>query len=197
MARLNPASRLDLRMFWPRSISRLCGLVPALVLLALFTAAPARAADPHQHGVARLDAALDGRMLTLAFASPLDNLLGFERKPRNEVERQAAQALVERWRGDATGLLRPDPAAGCRLVAVELESAVLGVGAASAGAGEHAELEAEWRFECAEPARLAFIELGLIAAYPRLKRVEVQIATAGGQRRQLLSRSASRLAWPR
>ena len=54
------------------------------------TALPAWAAKAHQHGVARLDVAVEATRVTLYLDTPLDNLLGFERAPRTDAERKAA-----------------------------------------------------------------------------------------------------------
>lgn len=163
----------------------------------LLAAALAQAAPAHQHGVARLDAVLDGPLLTVSLSLPLDSLLGFERAPRSAAEKQAGAALVERLRTDAL-LVQPDPAAGCVREAVEIASPALGVGSGPGDAGgEHADVDASWRFRCADPARLGHVELGLMKAWPRLLRVEAQLVGARGQARQVLRRPATRLAWPR
>ncbi len=160
----------------------------------LVAAALAHAAPAHQHGVAQLDGVLDGAVLTVSLSLPLDSLLGFERAPRSAAEKQAAAALVERLRTDAL-LVQPDPAAACVREAVEIASPVLGPG--PGGVGEHADIDASWRFRCADPTRLGHVELGLMKAWPRLSRIDAQLVGARGQTRQVLRRPATRLAWPR
>lgn len=161
----------------------------------------------HVHGVARLDAALDGPMLTLALEAPLDGLLGFERAPRSAAEQRAARELLERLRTD-TSLLKPDPAAGCERTDLQIESAVLDAGAAKGAAGPqesnpdrhahaHADLEATWTFRCRSPGQLGFVDVGLATAWPRIGRIEVRIAGPRGQSAQQLRRPATRVAWPR
>ncbi len=154
-----------------------------------------QAAPGHQHGVLPLDAVLDGPVLTVSFSLPLDSALGFERAPRSAAEKQAAQRLVERLRTDAT-LVQPDPAAGCTREEVTLASAALGLGGGEA-TGEHADIDASYRFRCQAPARLAHIDLGLVAAFARIARIEAQLVGAKGQARQVLRRPAQRLTWPR
>lgn len=180
----------------------------ALCLAAGFAAAlPAAAqqkhshshghAHAHEHGKVEIDAALDGAQLTLTLRSPLDNLLGFEHVPRTDAQKQAAAKLVERLRGDAT-LIAPDPAAGCeRQGEPQLKSAVLGLGGAQEAGDGHDDLEASYAFVCREPGKLGHIELGLVKAYAGMKRVEVQIAGAKGQAKQVLRRPAQRIHWPK
>ena len=185
------APRRRVRPWARRQLGRWLALVGACAALAAGAQQPA-----HQHGAARLDAALDGPLLTLALNTPLDSLLGFERAPRGAAEQRAARELVERLRSDAS-LLRPDPAAGCVRSGVELESAALSLGQARPDADGHAELDATWTFRCEAPQKLAFIDLGLVAAWPRIGRIDAQIASVRGQSLQVLRPPARRLAWPR
>lgn len=159
----------------------------ALVLLA---AGGAWAGKPHVHGAATLDVALDAKRLTLALDTPLDGLLGFERAPRNDAERRAADQAVATLRAGTPFVV--DPAGGCRLASVELVSTALKLGAAPAAKDDgHAELEAEFAFDCAQAPR--FVDVGLFKAFPRIQRLEVQAATPAGQRKLTLNRSATRI----
>jgi hypothetical protein len=163
------------------------------LLLAAACAAPAWAGTAHEHGVAKLDIAVEPGKVEIGLESPLDNLLGFERAPRTDAERRAAQALVARLRaGEA--LFRIDPAAQCRLANVSLRSAPLRLGSADAkaAADDHGDLDASYGFACkgGAPGR---IDVGLFEAFPRMTRVEVQLVTPKGQSRRTLRRGATRL----
>ncbi|MFT3956649.1 MAG: DUF2796 domain-containing protein [Piscinibacter sp.] len=143
------------------------------------------------HGAATLDVAVEARRLTIALDTPLDGLLGFERAPRSDAERRAAEQAVATLR-TADTLFAIDPAAGCRLVSVELVSAALKLGPAAAAKDDgHADLEAEFNFDCARAP--AFVEVGLFKAFPRIARLDVQTATAAGQRKLSLTRAAARI----
>ncbi|MBX3607024.1 MAG: DUF2796 domain-containing protein [Piscinibacter sp.] len=160
------------------------------LLLAALPAWAAAAGHAHEHGVARLDVAVDGRQVSIALETPLDNLLGFERAPRSAAEQRTAEAALARLR-DAATLFRFDAAAACRSTAVAIESAALKLGAAAAAAGDHADLDASYEFTCERaPAQL---EHGLFAAFPRLQRLDVQAATAARQSGLALKRPATRL----
>jgi hypothetical protein len=166
--------------------------VCALMTLPLATLG---AGQPHQHGVARLDIAADPGRLTVLLDTPLDNLVGFERAPRTDAERQRAGEAVDRLK-DGTSLFRIDPAAACTLASVELVSAALKLGAAaptaSTAKGDHADLEATWSFNCTgTPA--AFVEVGLFDSFERLQTLDVQAATAKGQAKRRLKRPARRI----
>jgi hypothetical protein len=160
--------------------------------------AAAAAAPPHEHGVAQLAAVLEGEALTLAFTLPLDSLLGFERAPRTAAENQAADRAIDKLRRDAD-IVRPDPAAQCERSDVTLVSAALGLGSSPtfASGEEHADIDATYTFRCKQPARLAQIELPVMAAFPRVARIEVQTVAAKGQGKQTVKRASPKILWPR
>ena len=178
-------------------------LIPLCIALLAATSS-ALAAEPrqatghaHQHGVAQMEVVLEPRQVHLHLEVPLDNLLGFERAPRNAQERQRADAVISTLRA-AGALFVIDPAAGCLLASVELESAALKLGAAAPGAGGtggdgHAELEAAVRFDCQDGSRATYIEVGLFKAFSRMQRLEVEGAGPKGQFKRSLKRPASRL----
>jgi hypothetical protein len=102
-------------------------------------------------------------------------------------------------------LFVPDAAAQCQLVKAEVSAPVLEPGAkpaAKSGAapasppaahksgGEHADLEASYSFQCAQPAQLRTLDLGLFDAYRRIQRIEVQVAGPKGQSKVTLRRPA-------
>jgi hypothetical protein len=163
--------------------------------LVLATAGPAPAASPHQHGTATLDIAVDAGRVSIVLDTPLDNLLGFERAPRTEAERQQAAAAVALLR-DAGRLFRIDPAAGCTLAQVELDSAALKLGAEGPATPRegHADLEGRFDFDCRQGDRAAYVEIGLFEAFRNLRRLELQLVTPKGQTKASLQRPATRVA---
>ncbi len=173
----------------------------ATLLLALAGSAAlgiAHAHKAHEHGIARLDVAVEAGRVVIGLDTPLDNLVGFERAPRTDAERAAVAAAVARLR-DAAALFRIDGAAGCTAGKVELASAPLGLGKAPAPAqgSAHADLEGSFEFGCTAGAQAGFVEVGLFEAFPRLKRLEVQVATPRGQAKATLRRPNARITLPR
>lgn len=167
----------------------------ACLALALAFAVPAWAGKAHEHGIARLDVAVDGNTLTIVLDTPLDGLLGFERAPRSEAEKRAAEKAVATLRA-ADALFTVDPAAQCTLASVALASAPLKLGAAAPTKDDgHGDLEGEFVFRC--QAAPAFVEAGLFKAFPRMARIDVQVAAPKGQRKLVLKRPAQRIDIPR
>jgi Protein of unknown function (DUF2796) len=172
-------------MLFPRS----------LLAATLCVGAAAHAAGhAHEHGVVKLDIAIEAGKLTVQMESPLDNLVGFERAPRTDAERQRVDAAVARLKAAAT-LFKIDPAAGCTLENVELVSAPLKLGQPEPGAVDdgHADLDGDFEFSCKDGARASFIELGLFGAFSGMQRIDVQIAAPQGQFKRTLQRPASRI----
>lgn len=165
-------------------------------LLALLLAAPlaaAAAGKAHEHGVARLDVAAQPGLVTIHLETPLDNLAGFERAPKNAAERQRLDTVLARLKAADT-LFRFDPASQCRAGTPALSSAVLKLGDVDPkdAADGHADLDADYTFAC-KGAPPAWVETTLLEALPRIQRIEVQAAGAKGQSRATLKRPERRI----
>ncbi len=174
----------------------------ALFVLAFAGTLPLAAhGQGHEHGAARLDLALEGRLLSLQLEAPLEALLGFERAPRNDAERRLVDVAVARLKA-SDRLFMPDAAGACALRRVELTSPVLKLGAGAGGAhgkpagAGHADLDAIIEFDCKDPTKLSFIEVALFEAFPKMQRIDVQVATDKGQSRRSLKRPANRITLP-
>jgi hypothetical protein len=164
--------------------------------IATALAGAALAAPAHEHGVARLDIAVDPGRVTLDLDSPLDNLLGFEHAPRNDAESAKVKAALARLRA-AEALFHIDAGAGCKLAGVDLVSAPLQLGppgpALAPAREDHGDLEGHFEFHCKQGTRAGFVEVGLFEAFPALQRIELQVATPKGQLKATLRRPASRV----
>lgn len=123
---------------------------------------------------------------------PLESLIGFERAPRTDAEREKADAAVKMLR-DGAALFRIDGSAGCELARVDLKAPHLGLGGGVPGPGEHADLSGLYEFRCKAGARASFVEVGLFEAFAGLKRIELQVVTPRGQLKATLRRPASRV----
>ncbi|MDT7835346.1 DUF2796 domain-containing protein [Aquabacterium sp. OR-4] len=178
----------------------------ALLIAPMLATQPALAAGKaHEHGTLKLDVAIDGAQLSVALEVPLDNLLGFERAPRNEAERKAAGELLARLRapGQGPALFAPDAAAQCTLARAEVNAPVLVPAGheptrprgatASATGSEHADLDASYTYSCAQPAALRKLDIGLFEVFQRLQRIDVQLAGPQGQAKSTLKRPQRRV----
>lgn len=165
----------------------------ATTLLALLPLA-ASAGKPHEHGAVKLDLALDGTKLELLLEAPLDSIVGFERAPRTDAERKtAADALARLRKGE--GLFVLPAAAQCTLQPPAVKADVLEGGAAPKDG--HADLDASFAFTCTKPEQLATLDVALFDAFPRIRRIDVQVAAAKGQSKATLTAKARRVNLPR
>lgn len=157
----------------------------AAAATALSAPAAAAAGSAHEHGVVRLDVAVEADGFSVGLQAPLDNLVGYERAPRSDAERRVAAEALERLRNSAASLFKADAAARCTLTAAEVRAPLL---EGRGGAGGHADLDADYTFKCADARALRSIDVGLFDAFRRIQRIEVQIAAPHGQRRDTLRR---------
>lgn len=174
-----------------------------LAVIAALIHGHASAAGAHEHGAATLHAAIEADRLHLSFSSPLDNLVGFERAPRNDKEREAVKRMVERLRSPER-LFVPTPEARCTRSSVDLDSPVidpklLGNAAKPApsksASGSHASIEAEIAFRCERAQALSGIDVKAFDAFPHLKRIDAQVAGAKKQAGAKLTPRNTRLSW--
>jgi len=166
-------------------------VLPVLLCMTAAVAPTAWAAGAHEHGVVKLDVAVEGSRVLIEIDSPLDNLLGFERAPRTDAERDKAAAMVKKLQ-DAAALFRIDGSAGCTLAKVDLQSAPLQLGKKPAASNDaHGDLEGSFEFKCKAGAKAAFLEVGLFEAFAQVKRIDLQVATPKGQMKATLRRPST------
>lgn len=161
-------------------------------IAALLLGTNALALEPHEHGVVRLDVAVEPGRVTLLMESPLANLVGFERAPRTDAERQRVDAALATLNAAAT-LFRIDRAAACVPSPVALHADALEGGRADTG---HADIDASFSFKCRKVLP-TFIDIGLFAAFPGMQQIEVQLVTGNTQSKRTLTRPAVRLSLTR
>ncbi len=163
--------------------------------LAWLIAMPAAAfgQSAHVHGIAKLEVVAEGRDLLLHLESPLDGVLGFEHAPRNDRE-DAAVAQMRRTLVQGDTLFAPTPAAQCRLVSASVTAPSLDAKPAG-GHAEHSDLDADFRFTCAQPGKLNGLEVRLGDAFPRLRRIDAEVVSGKGQSATKLSSKQRWLSW--
>ncbi len=178
----------------------------------MVAAGPGRAAEAHVHGIAKLDVIAEGASLVLRLETPLENLVGFERAPRNSREQAAVRKMADALRSDKAFV--PTRAARCTLGGVNLQSPVLHHGLlgnpppeAKPGADDHdkdhahdkdhghADLVADYTFQCADAAALAGLEAGLFESFKGLERIDVQVVGPRGQTGAKLTPRSRRMSW--
>lgn len=148
----------------------------------------------HEHGVGRLNAALDGQTLELELESPAMNLVGFEHTATSDADKAkvaAARAQLEK----PLALFSLPAAAGCKVASQELESPLFGDKPDADDHDEdeadkdghehhheHSEIHAHYQFTCTAPGALKTLDLtNLFKTFPATQKVQVQLISASGQ----------------
>ncbi|AZC21024.1 DUF2796 domain-containing protein [Pseudomonas sp. CMR5c] len=148
----------------------------------------------HEHGVARLNAVLDGQALELELESPAMNLVGFEHAPGSDADKAKISAARKQLE-QPLALFSLPKAANCSVASQELESPLFGDQPAVAdhddddegAAGdehhhEHSEIHAHYRFACAKPEALKNLDLGQVfKTFPATQKIQVQLISPSGQ----------------
>jgi len=142
----------------------------------------------HEHGVAALNVALDGKTLELDLESPAMNIVGFEHAASSVADKAkvtAARAQLEK----PLELFSLPAAAGCTVTEQELESPLFGNAKAHADhdddehAGhEHSDVDAEYKLSCATPEALKTLDLStFFGRFPATQKINVQSIGPNGQ----------------
>ena len=156
----------------------------------------------HEHGVGRLNAALDGQTLELELDSPAMNLVGFEHAastPADKAKVAAVRAQLEQ----PLVLFSLPQAANCVLSQQELNSPLFGdkpdadddhdhdhdhdhKDAKDADGHEHhhdhSEIHAHYQFTCSQPDALKTLDLAQVfKTFPATQKIQVQLISPNGQ----------------
>jgi hypothetical protein len=136
-----------------------------------------------------MDIAVEGNSLHISVKVPLESLLGYERAPRNTAEKAAAAALLDRFRTGQPVLALPSRAQ-CKEAAPAQVRAPLIEGQ---GGGDHGDLQAQYRLDCAQIGELRQIDVSLFDLATGIKRVRAQIIGPKGQSQSVLRRNKRQL----
>lgn len=145
----------------------------------------------HEHGVGRLNAALDGQTLELELESPAMNLVGFEHTATTDADKAkvvAARTELE----NPLALFNLPTAAGCVVSSQELKSPLFGdkpdadddhdEDAKDEHHHDHSEIHAHYHFTCATPGALKTLDLAnIFNTFPATQKIQVQLIGPGGQ----------------
>lgn len=152
----------------------------------------------HEHGVARLNAVLDGQALELELDSPAMNLVGFEHMASSAADK-AKVAAARKQLENPVALFNLPTAAGCKVSSQELNSPLFGDKPeadhdddddATDGKGaaahehhhDHSEIHAHYQFTCATPTALSNLDLTQVfKTFPATQKIQVQLIGPSGQ----------------
>lgn len=147
----------------------------------------------HEHGVGRLNAALDGQTLELELDSPAMNLVGFEHVASTPAD-MAKVAAVRAQLEQPLVLFSLPQAANCVLSRQALNSPLFGdkpdvdddhdhaEDAKDADGHDHSEIHAHYQFTCSQPGALKNLNLAQVfKTFPATQKIQVQLISPNGQ----------------
>ena len=155
--------------------------------------------DAHEHGVASLNVALDGQTLEIQLQSPAMNLVGFEHEAKSDADKAKVTAARQHLEQPQALFALPIEAK-CALQDSELDSPLFGGHAHDehehADEHGHSDIDASYRFACANAEALQTLELGsFFGTFPGTEKMEVQLIGPSGQQGAELTPSNSRLSF--
>jgi hypothetical protein len=139
----------------------------------------------HVHGAITFNIALEGETLAVELDVPADNVVGFEKSPRNDAERKAI-ADANAWLASGRNIAAVPRNAGCRLLSVDFAPPKFGSG--------HADYRARFAYRCPNPAALDWVELPALSRLLEIDKVEVNVITASVQRQTELAAGSTRVS---
>lgn len=153
----------------------------------------------HEHGVASLNVALDGQTLEIQLESPAMNLVGFEHEAKSDADKAKVTAARQHLEQPQALFALPIEAK-CALQDSELDSPLFGGHAHDehehADEHGHSDIDASYRFACANAEALQTLELGsFFGTFPGTEKLEVQLIGPSGQQGAELTPSNSRLSF--
>ena len=200
------------------------GLISGLLTLVIIfwgtvQAGEKRHHESHEHGVANLNVAVEGKNIYIEFTSPAANIVGFEHHPRTHEQKDAVKDAVNKLKkGEALFLLSAKSES--KLVKSSVDTDIDKGAEHHAEEGHahskeehhghaeehhedhgdadkherHSEFEATYQFACQKPDKLSQIEVMLFRAFPGIEHIEVQLVTATKQTAVELTAKKNKIA---
>lgn len=154
-----------------------------------------REQSSHVHGEGQLTLVIEGKTIAITLAAPAESIIGFEHAPATEQEKsQLNKALVAL--NTPNTLFNFGTAAQCQTTTHTVNSPFNSSDSPKTPTAHHTDIDAEYNFECTQPATLKKVELSLLTLFPGLRTLKVDYVTENAQGSQTLSPSTIELTLP-
>jgi len=160
--------------------------------------------EAHVHGQASLFIVLEAKQLLVELESPAMNLLGFEHAPHTEEQRQLVKKTQQQLA--SVGQLFSFDGGQCQLLTADVEMASMEGdheghremahdehGDHDESEAEHSDIEAEYVFNCLQPATLIAIDVTLFNQFPGVEELDAQWVVRAFQGGKTLNPENSRI----
>ena len=149
---------------------------------------------PHVHGEAQLQLAIENEQVSLNFSSPIENFLGFERAPKNEIEQQQVKNLIIQL-NDPSAWFELSPNAQCHSTNLETDAPLLMRKQNKDSDKYHSDLRFDLEIHCKNPQQLNRLYAVIFKHYKGIKRLKVNIVHGDIQSTRTLQSNDPIIAW--
>jgi hypothetical protein len=179
-----------------------------IIAAVLAAGLPAIAAEdhrelgPHEHGVGRLNIAIEGKRVSMELEAPGADIVGFEHEAGTAGQKAAmkkATATLE----NALSVFKLSAEAKCTLTEAKVAIHAEGEHDEAAERDEHdepgdhdhhhSEFHAEYAIDCAAPDKLTGIDFKYFGLFAGARKLDVNLVTAKGQARYEVTREEPQL----
>jgi hypothetical protein len=163
-----------------------------------------RELGPHEHGVGRLNIAVEGKRVSMELEVPGADIVGFEHEASTK-EQKAAVSKAKTTLKSALKVFELPAEAKCKLaeakVAVEAEDHDHDVGHDSVKhegkeeEGHHSEFRAVYAIDCAAPEKLTGIQFRYFELFAGAHKLDINLVTEKGQNHYQVLRESPKLGF--
>ncbi len=126
----------------------------------------------HEHGVARIDLAVEGKKIEIEFHVPAMGITGFEHVATSAADKKKQQDALAKLRSNIGTIIAFDSAAGCKIAIKELE--------VDQHEPDHADVEGHFEANCSRKPAGTRVSFGLTRFFPAIETVKVQAVGTEG-----------------
>jgi hypothetical protein len=179
-----------------------CALIAATFALSLPAIAEEhRELGPHEHGVGRLNIAVEGKRVSMELEVPGADIVGFEHEASTEQQKAAVSKAIATLKG-ALKVFELPAEAKCKLAEAKVE-----IGAEDhdhAGhenaehegkeeEGHHSEFHATYAIDCTAPEKLNGIAFRYFELFAGARKLDINLVTDKGQNHYEVTRESQKL----
>lgn len=126
----------------------------------------------HDHGAAQIDIAVEGKTIDVELHVPAMGVVGFEHIATSADDRKKQADALAKLKADIAKIVVFDAAAKCivSIAKTEIEQEE----------PDHAEVDGDFTFTCAQSPAGTTVRFGLTKAYPAITSAKVQVVATGG-----------------
>jgi hypothetical protein len=162
-----------------------------------------RELGPHEHGVGRLNIAIEGKRVSMELEVPGADIVGFEHKASTEEQKAAVSKAIATLKG-ALRIFELPAEAKCELAEAKVEIGAEDHDHDAAGhekaehegkeeEGHHSEFHATYAIGCTAPEKLTGIAFRYFELFAGARKLDINIVTEKGQNHYEVTRESPKL----